>query len=105
MNILVPKSERIGFGSDLHTSISHDNLIAKSFALAAENGDTPDFPIYSSYSLQVGPLVIKDDDKLSPELQNAIEHEVKRLIKVKLILIHAIVSANKIAYFEITIVI
>ena len=41
--------------------------------------------------VQVGPLVIRDDDKLSPELQSAIENEVKCLIKVKLILIYFIV--------------
>ena len=32
-------------------------------------------------------MVIRDDDKISPELQNAVENEVKRLIKVKLLLI------------------
>ena len=41
------------------------------------------FRIYISYFIQVGPIVIRDDEKPSPELQNAVENEVKRLIKVK----------------------
>ncbi|XP_046862900.1 ATP-dependent zinc metalloprotease FTSH 4, mitochondrial-like [Xenia sp. Carnegie-2017] len=67
-------AEELVFGSDNITSgASSDFFQANKIARA----------MVTKYAMsdKVGPLVITDEEKLSPELHNSIENEVKRLIK------------------------